>query len=448
MRQNIKKKQIGSLMIEMVAVIGLIALITPILFQQIRRRNEDIIDTQIATEMRAVKDGLAAYIQANELSISQEDNFGLYVNGKYQPKSRDDDNCYEFTTDEIMDYFTGNPDVLDDYSLIICGYTLPVKEEGNDTIYRPVIYGIAHQVDGTQPLTLRRAAKIAALIGLEGGVGTTDGLKGMQGAWESDLDGIPRNAVAVITAFEEATNSSILKDIRWQHLKAQTAQADTVAGLTAGFTNLLTVDSDDCITLGANSVTVKTKATGCTPFFEVNASTGEVHIAGKIVGELRIENPIVGESNGASCGGIISASVCEQTSGCAWTGTACEARYQLDPSYTSVMHDIKLMSLGGVKLSEILPKWSLVDVETITNDASLTSWTCPIGYNKGITIIPTKFKSNAASQTTFSVEEKNNGTSVDLSDSVDEAVVHKYCVRPDENDPDPTTPRTRPDTTE
>ncbi|MBE6449412.1 MAG: type II secretion system protein [Alphaproteobacteria bacterium] len=433
MRQNVKKKQTGSLMIEMVAVIGLIALITPILFQQIRRRNEDIIDTQIATEIRAVKDGLAAYIQANELILSKE--LGLYddENENYQSITQEKQECYDFSTDDIMDFFAGNPEILDDYALVICGYTVPVS----DTTYRPVIYGIAHQQDGTQPLTLRRAAKIAALIGLEGGVGTTETLKGMQGAWEWDFDGVPVNAVAAITAFEEATNSSILKDIRWQHLKAQTAQADTVTGLTAGFKNLLTVDSDDCITnYGTNSVTVKT---GCTPFFEVNTSTGKVRIAG----QLHIDGPIVGENhNSASCTGT-NASTCEQTAGCAWTGTACVARYQLDPSYTSVMHDIKLMSLGGAKLSEVLPKWSLVDVETITDSKGLDEWTCPTGYNKGITIIPTKFVSNATTETTFSVEKSADSTFVTLSGAVKEAVVHKFCVR--QNEP---TSRTRTTTTE
>ena len=39
--------------------------------------------------------------------------------------------------------------------------------------------------------------------------------------------------------------------------------------------------------------------------------------------------------------------------------------YVLDPQYTSVMNDIKIMSRGGAKLSEILPNYILKEVKTL-----------------------------------------------------------------------------------
>ena len=39
-----QKSQKGSLLIEVLAVIALIALITPVLFRQVKRRNEEILD--------------------------------------------------------------------------------------------------------------------------------------------------------------------------------------------------------------------------------------------------------------------------------------------------------------------------------------------------------------------------------------------------------------------
>ena len=52
----IKRLQKGVMIIEVVAVLGLLAAITPMLFQQISRRNDEILNVQVATEMRAIKD--------------------------------------------------------------------------------------------------------------------------------------------------------------------------------------------------------------------------------------------------------------------------------------------------------------------------------------------------------------------------------------------------------
>lgn len=441
MRKNNTQK--GSLMIEMVAVIGLIALITPILFHQIQRRNEEIINTQIATEMRAIRDAMSAYIQANEQTLAAD--VGIYDMDaqKYLNVSKDEGDCVgmvDADLNKIAQYFQGDAGILDEYDMLFCYHTVPVNE--TEGTYRPVLYGVAVQLEGMG--TLRRASKIASLIGLEGGVATSDStLQGMQGVWSLPISKLAPTAVGVISSFDDASNASILKDVRWQHMQSDTAQADTIAGKRLGIKEVLTVDTtENCIDDYAN-VTVQIKATNdtgstCAPFFEVNPTTKEVTLTGVIAAE----------STGGSCDGLDETN-CDNTKGCVFSQGQCVARYQIDPKYTSQMNDIKLTSRGGARLSDILPKWSLVGVETVSSGTTtLSTWTCPANHSYAITVIPTKFTSAATSASTFevssSIHNSTPQTSVKVSSNIASAVVQKYCVWVDSESvkgaADPTTP--------
>ena len=76
--------------------------------------------------------------------------------------------------------------------------------------------------------------------------------------------------------------------------------------------------------------------------------------------------------------------------------------YVLDPQYTSVMNDIKIMSRGGAKLSEILPNYILKSQKTKectlsstqTNCEDTFSVSCPTGYKAAFVAIPTYFGTN------------------------------------------------------
>ena len=226
MQHTKNKTQKGSLLVEMIAVIGLISLITPILFHQIQRRNEEILDIQIATEMRAIKDALASYIQANEQELASEEDIAIYDGTKYIKK---DPGCVSMDIDstdtKFIPYFQGDTSVLDSYDFALCYHT--VLQSGSETdpaiygpaTYRPVMYGVAIQ---NEPMpNLRRAAKVASLIGLEGGVVVDGVLTGMQGAWtEAGLSSVA-DAVGVVSSFDDISTSSLLKDVRWQHLQSQ-----------------------------------------------------------------------------------------------------------------------------------------------------------------------------------------------------------------------------------
>ena len=409
-----RKTQTGSLMIEIIAVLGLLALITPLLFQQISRRNEEIINTQIATEIRAVKDAVAAYIQANEFQIAQNcsltdenDSYTATPDGEIYA-------CDAVNTADIVPFFSGTSDILADYNYELYGYTVPSRSDsaGNVSDYRPVIYATISRNVG-ESFNLRRAARIASLIGLDGGVVVQDPdvssqriISGMQGAWELDTT-LPLNTIVAVTAFNDATNSAILKDVKLEHFQGKTMQADTAVATRMNVREFLSIGPNDitsCIeNYGNNTVRVKYGQTEedltaespispeCTPLFEVNGDTGVVYID---KGQIRTGQKI--EASQSTAG---------ETRETNTDGTIKYDEYQLDPAYTSVMNDIKLTSRGGARLSDILPNYVLKDIfyaitgstgevyAGISSGHTLTGnpWTvpipsCPVGYAPAVTV--------------------------------------------------------------
>ncbi len=403
-----QKNEKGSLLIEIIAVLGLIALITPILFRQVQRRNDDIIDAQIASEMRAVKDAVAAYIQTDEGTLAT--SCGLkcpsanlvctnIAAGEYGNTNGGELDCgITLTSAGLANFFSGGSAILDDYDYYIYGRT--VKQANNS--YRPVIYGVIVQKDAMP--NLRRASKVASLIGLEGGVVYGGKVQGMQGVWEDSLITTPENAVVATTSFDDATNSAILKDATFQHMQASgSVQAPIVVTERLGATDILTVDNqtdDSCIANYMNdSVTLTaTSDTGsaCAPFFEVNPNTKEVHLRGVIK---------TGVSTNATCTSGTTKATCEAIQNCVWVSSAndnagaCVGEYLLNPSETSMVDDIKLGNKGGAKLSEILPNWSLKNVVYKSFDMSSSNWQvamplCPASYRPALIVVPSGVQSN------------------------------------------------------
>ncbi|MBP5534126.1 MAG: hypothetical protein J6Y03_01290 [Alphaproteobacteria bacterium] len=341
----IKKKQKGSLLVEMMAVIGLLTLITPILFQQVHRRNEEIITAQIATEMRMIKDGMTAYLEAYEDKIAQEYCEGLWdaEKGRYKyltsggkPVATE---CYAGNDPEIEGEFSKylpatdvTGDILNEYQIRIYGYTLPTNcDTGGTCDYRPVLYALIVEGQSAYGNSLRRKAKIASLIGAEGGVvsfKSKDGLiEGMHGSWNIALDDVSLDkgeygeyAAAVVTFFNNISSSTILKDVRWQHLDATTVQSELIAAERIAAKDLFTVDrsNNGCIrdfrkrslTLYAHEADTSGGEDECDPFFEVNPETKEVRVKGRIMTGVRTTR--------FYCEQLRDKTTCTSVEGCTW----------------------------------------------------------------------------------------------------------------------------------
>jgi len=97
--------------------------------------------------------------------------------------------------------------------------------------------------------------------------------------------------------------------------------------------------------------------------------------------------------------------------------TARYDQYMVNPAYTSVMHDIKLTTRGGARLSDVLPDYVLKGVYNLINDrtessanakvSGMDSWahpyigivpfaSCPPGYRNMATVVPISFNMGQA----------------------------------------------------
>ncbi len=417
---NTKKQEKGSLIIEALAVLGLIALLTPLLFQQISRRNEEISNANIATEIRSIKNALSAYIQANEYSLSE--TLGLIDHDNYKEISADNPQSTEnVSLNTLQSYgFSLSNIPSDEYTILIQGYTLPVEYtflEGEGislgTKYRPVIYGI---VLGKTGYSLRRAGKIASLIGLDGGVMLNGGVfQGVDGAWSFETEdnaGFPAGAVGAVTIFDVATNSAILEGVKIKDYIGKTVQTTSGAIRKLHVPNFFAVgDASNCIKKYKNpdfSINDPEEEgyEGCAPLFEVyeNTENGEFFVKMR---EGRIETRKVAFSNSDTEGDETTLRVPSQGSPYALynfmgtINTEGTQNYLLDPAYTSVMNDIRLTSRGGARLSEVLPDYINKGIYFIPREEPIDTPQCPIGYAPAVAIIP--IRANA----TYSFNEDN-----------------------------------------
>ncbi len=409
---NTKKQEKGSLIIEALAVLGLIALLTPLLFQQISRRNEEISNANIATEIRSIKNALSAYIQANEYSLSK--TLGLIDHDNYKEISADNPQSTEnVSLNALQSYgFSLSNIPSDEYTILIQGYTLPVEytfleytfPEGEaisrGTKYRPVIYGI---VLGKTGYSLRRAGKIASLIGLDGGVMLNDGVfQGVDGAWsfETDDTAFTAGAVGAVTIFDVATNSAILEGVKIKDYIGKTVQTTSGAIEQLHIPSFFAVgDALHCIEDYKNpDFSINREEDKCAPLFEVYEDTesGEFFVKMR---EGRIETRKVAFSNSDTEGDETTLRVPSDFMGT--INTEGTQNYLLDPAYTSVMNDIRLTSRGGARLSEILPDYINKGIYFISSPQDINIPQCPIGYAPAVAIIP--IRANA----TYSFNEDN-----------------------------------------
>lgn len=122
-------------------------------------------------------------------------------------------------------------------------------------------------------------------------------------------------------------------------------------------------------------------------------------------------------------------------------GTAYD-QYMVNPAYTSVMHDIKLTTRGGARLSDILPDYVLKGVYNLVNNRSetapgdeqndMTYWAspyigqmpyaaCPPGYRNLATVMPISFRMGDAGDVVLA-----SGLGLQGGDNM----THRYVINP------------------
>ncbi len=373
---NSKKIQRGSIMLEVIAVLALMGVMGAMLFRQIYQRNQELHNIQMASEMRTVKEAFSAYIQAQRAElITMCDAINITPN----PCTNVSGNVSTFLAGDVnrgirsylpAGWFSDN-NLQDYYTFSLWAY------KQNDVTKKTILYGVIVPTQMTLPTTgwnFKRAARVALLIGADGGV-YQDAMTGHNliagalGTWHLDLDDkmcddseCPEPTYVAITSMDiftpeyelpegevnlpEKWSLALEKAHAWNQFSAGADENQCHKILHTGYT------SEDDKTVNSDSI----YPTSCNPLFWVkkDGETAQVFVNNDLeIGNngtanvtIRQEGPIVfnakDQDNQANN---------EETS------------YVLDPAYTSTMNDIKIMSRGGAKLSDILPNYILKETK-------------------------------------------------------------------------------------
>lgn len=173
------KNESGSIMLEVIALLTIIAIITPLIVRQQIQRNIEISNINIADEMRMVKDSVAAYLEANKADIAKQ----AYPNGGTETTSSTPKFVVPTNKADIEKFFPSGTDVIDDYSIDIYGYYV---NDGNETEphYVPRAFAlISPDPESIPTLSLKRARRIASLVGASGAICSGSEISGSYGAW-------------------------------------------------------------------------------------------------------------------------------------------------------------------------------------------------------------------------------------------------------------------------
>ncbi len=170
--------QKGSMMVEALAMLGLITMVTPILYKKAAERTTELQDINTAAQMRTISKALDDYIQDNYAELSS-DAEGEYVT-VMTPQEIED---------KLLPYLPYNFKLqsrfYDDYKV---AYRNDVQNLGSAA--EPKIHSAITGMilaDSKEGMPMVRAAKIASMIGANGGVVKDKKISGVQGAWEADL---------------------------------------------------------------------------------------------------------------------------------------------------------------------------------------------------------------------------------------------------------------------
>lgn len=181
-----KINQAGSLMIEAIAMLGLISLVTPVVYKKSAERMTELQDINAASHMRMLSSALDAYIS---------DNYDNLKDGKIKLEDIKFSDLENYLPKGALVGGTISGPLGDKYKLSVQKST----PEGSD---KPIFTGYVAADITDDKITPQRTSRIATMIGGNGAVVDEEKVYGVQGTWETTpsaigLDGISDNSVVV-----------------------------------------------------------------------------------------------------------------------------------------------------------------------------------------------------------------------------------------------------------
>ena len=411
MNKIFRKKQgneSGAIMLELIAVLSVMALMGTMLYRQVYQRNQELVNVEMASEIRVIKEALAAWVQASPDKWASCKFTGTVCTPIYSVGFTDEQN-YEAFVDDVESFlpeaFQTNQ-IIEDYTL-----RLYCEEVGENDRCQGLVVPTADNIF-PDDWNFKRAARVAMLIGVDGGVygpSITENncFIGSMGTWElCDIDlGQGTDSIYIATTgldiFQPEANIDANVKLKedWDLVLRNALVYNKFAVQVVGSgSECYKIHHHEDVPSGGeilnDDIFVPSdhgQTKDCHPAFLVDTDGGHT---------VRVTNDLtVGQKYDPAKGQPTTATMRFDKNGMiVWEEatvmdpqTSHKINYVLDPQYTSVINDAKIMSRGGAKLSEILPNWILKGVYLSGSSSIIKAPVpeCPQGYRAAIAITPT-----------------------------------------------------------
>ncbi len=203
-KNKLKLAQKGGMMIEALAMLGLIAVVTPTMYKKSAERTLEVEDINTATTMRSVMTAADSYVSSHYGELIQEISANE-TNNKSKTLDLEDDLKpylpYGFNADKLYDFGEPQVSVVRNGNNLTAFVLFPAKE------------------DGENGLGQERTVRIATLVGANGGyVNGDQTAKGIGGIWNLSKDDFQTvfgstdetkpEVYSIVTASSDAINNT------------------------------------------------------------------------------------------------------------------------------------------------------------------------------------------------------------------------------------------------
>lgn len=201
---NELRTQKGSMMVEAIAMLGLISMVTPVIYKKAAERTNEMQDINAASQVRTIVNAIDNYLRDNYVTItsggtvtSNSASSDKSVNyGDFNFGASDSDTTAKTTTpiniEHFRDYlplgFKAQGKMFEDFQVVIKQTRDPSGERKALTTVM-----VAKPNSGNPDMSRIRSSRIASMIGTNGGFYDGEKATGVQGVWEIDKADLPNS---------------------------------------------------------------------------------------------------------------------------------------------------------------------------------------------------------------------------------------------------------------
>lgn len=230
MRNVIKKiNETGTLLVEALAMLGLISMVTPVLYKKASERTVELQDINASSQLRALSTAMDSYLKDKFADISR----GEMVNGiNYEDFKDSSSASVEIPSGQIAnvlgDYlpygFLDNAGNLRETKLFN-NYSIVIKSESElkdgKAVNQTLTSFIVIPPKNAEDFSTKRAARVASMVGSNGGYVTDNIAMGAQGIWSvagAELGGNLADNTLVISSLQPISSQGLAnEDVLHRH---------------------------------------------------------------------------------------------------------------------------------------------------------------------------------------------------------------------------------------